>query len=79
MLGEKADAHSLFRLTITNDEQMSIKMYIKLDLTFLALQVLKFSVLIVQEPNQELDKEHQTKLPWIVGWNLIQLPYDNRI
>ena len=30
-------------------------------------------VLIAEEPNQVLDKEHQTKLPGIVGWNVIQL------
>ena len=32
-------------------------------------------VLIAEEPNQVLDKKHQTRLPGIVGWNLIQLSY----
>ena len=74
--GEKADAHSLFKLTVANDGQMPIKMYTKLDLTFLGLKVPKVGVLIVEEPNQVPDKKHQTRLPGIIGWNLIWLSYD---
>ena len=74
--GEKADAHCLFKLTVANDGQMPIKMYTKLDLTFLGLKVPKVGVLIAEEPNQVLDKKHQTRLPGIIGWNLIQLSYD---
>ena len=73
--GEKADAHNLFRLMVANDRQMPIKMYTELDLTFLGLKVLKVGILITEEPNQVLDKKHQTRLPGIVGWNLIQLSY----
>ena len=51
-------------------------MYTKLDLTFLGLKVPKVGVLIAQEPNQVLDKNHQTRLPGIIGWNLMQLSYD---
>ena len=29
-----------------------------------------------EEPNQVLDKKHQTRLPGIIRWNLIQLSYD---
>ena len=36
-------------------------------------------MLITEEPNQVLDKEHQTKLPGIVGWSLIQLSYNTFI
>ena len=74
--GEKADAHCLFRLTVANDGQMPIRMYIKLDLTFLGLKVPKVGVLIAEEPNQVLDKKHQTRLLGIIGWNLIWLSYD---
>ena len=55
---------------------MPMKMYIKLNLTFLGLKVLNVGMLIAEEPNQVLDKEHQTKLPEIVGWNLIWLSYN---
>ena len=74
--GEKADTHCLFKLTVANDGQMPIKMYTELDLTFLGLKVPKVGVLIAEEPNQVLDKKHQTRLPGIIGWNLIQLSYD---
>ena len=74
--GEKADAHCLFKLTVANDGQMPIKMYTELDLTFLGLKVPKVSVLIAEEPNQVLDEKHQTRLPGIIGWNLIWLSYD---
>ena len=74
--GEKADTHSLFKLTVANDGQMPIKMYTKLDLTFLGLNVPKVGVLIAEELKQVLDKKHQTRLTGIVGWNLIWLSYD---
>ena len=74
--GEKADVHCLFKLTVANDGHMPIKMYTELDLTFLGLKVPKVGILIAEEPNQVLDKKHQTRLPDIIGWNLIQLSYD---
>ena len=54
--GEKADIHCLFKLTVANDGQMLIKIYTKLDLTFLGLKVPKVVVLIAEELNQVLDK-----------------------
>ena len=74
--GEKANAYCLFKLTVANGGKMPIKMYTKLDLTFLGLKVLKVGILIAEEPNQVLDKKHQTRLPGIIGWNLIWLSYD---
>ena len=65
--GEKANAHSLFKLTVANDGQMPIKMYMELDLTFWGLRVQKMGILIAEEPNQVLDKKHQTRLPGIIG------------
>ena len=38
--------------------------------------MLNVGVLIVDDPTQVLDKKHQTKLPGIVGWNLIRLSYN---
>ena len=66
-MGEKADTHTLFRLTVANDGQMPIKMYMGLYFAFLGLKVLNVGVLIAEEPNQVLDKEHQTNVPGIVG------------
>ena len=72
---EKANTHNLFKLTVANDGQMPIKMYTELDLTFLGLKVPNVGMLIAEVQNQVLDKKHQTRLPGIVGWNLIQLSY----
>ena len=77
--GEKADTHTVFRLTVANDGQMPIRMYTKLNLTFWGLKVPNVGVLVAEKLNQVLDKEHQTKLPGIVGWNLIWLSYNTFI
>ena len=61
---------------ITIDGQLSLKMHTELDITFLGLKVLKIGILVVEDPNQVLDKTYQTKLPSIVGWILIQLSYN---
>ena len=74
--GEKAKAHQLFHLMVTNDGQLPVKMYTELDINFLGLKVPNMSVLIVDDPSQVLDKKHQSKPPGIVGWNLIQLSYN---
>ena len=74
--GEKAKAHQLFHLTVANNGQLPVKMYTELDINFLGLKVPNVGVLIVDDPTQVLDKKHQTKLPGIVGWNLIWLSYN---
>ena len=76
MTGEKAKAHQLFHLTVANNGQLPVKMYTELDINFLGLRVPNVGVLIVDDPTQVLDKKHQTKLPGIVGWNLIWLSYN---
>ena len=78
-MGEKANTHNLFRLTVANDGQMPIRMNTELDFTFLGIKVPNVGMLIAEEPNQVLNKEHQTKLPGIIGWNLIWLSYNTFI
>ena len=65
-IGEKADAHTLFKLTVANDRQMQLKCTWIWTL-LLGLKVPNVAVLIAEEPNQVLDKEYQTKLPGIAG------------
>ena len=74
--GQKAKAHQLFHLMVANDGQLPVKMYTKLDINFLGLKVPNVGVLIVDDLSQVLDKKHQSKLPGIVGWNLIWLSYN---
>ena len=56
-MGEKADAHSLFRPVVSNDGQMPIKMNVELEITFLGVKVSNIGVLIIEEPNQVLDEK----------------------
>ena len=73
--GEKSDAHILFNLTARNDGQLPVKQYIELDINFMGLKVLNVGFLIIDERNKVLEKKHHTKLPGIIGWNLIQLMF----
>ena len=74
--GEKANAHQLFQLTAANNGKLPISIYVELDLDFLGIVVTKVGVLITQEPNELLETCCKTKLPGIVGWNLIKLAYE---
>ena len=74
-MGEKSDAHILFNLTAASDGQLPMKKYIELDVNFWGLKVLNVGFLIIDEPNRVLDKKLQTKLPGIIGWNMIWLTY----
>ena len=74
--GEKANAHQLFQLTAANDGKLPVSMYVELDLDFLGIVVPKVGVLITHEPNELLETCHKTKLPGMVGWNLIKLAYE---
>ena len=47
------------------------KKNVELDINFLGLKVPNAGFLILEEPNRVLDRKHQTKLPGIIGWNLI--------
>ena len=73
--GEKAEAHQLFQLTAANNGKVPVSMYMELDLDFLGIVVPKVGVLITQEPKELLETCHKTKLPGVVGWNLIKLAY----
>ena len=74
--GEKAEAHQLFQLTVANNGKLPTSMYVELDLDFLGIVVPKVGVLITEEPNELLETCHKTKLPGVVGWNLIKLAYE---
>ena len=74
--GEKAKAHQLFQMTAANNGKLPISMYVELDLDFLGIVVPKVGVLITEEPNGLLESCHKTKLPGVVGWNLIKLDYE---
>ena len=74
--GKKAKAHQLSQLTAANNGKLPISMYVELDLDFLGIVVPKVGVLITEESNELLESCHKTKLPGVVGWNLIKLAYE---
>ena len=74
--GEKAKAHQLFQLTAANNGKLLVSMYVELDLDFLGIVVPEVGVLITKEPNELLETCHKTKLPGMVGWDLIKLAYE---
>ena len=73
---EKAEAHQLFHFMVTNDGQLPVKMYMELDIKILGFKVQNVGILVVEDLSQVLDKKHQSKLPGIVGWNLVWLSYN---
>ena len=75
--GSAADAHHLFDLTSASGGAIPLSRYVKLDVEFLGLHVPRVRFLITQNPNKVLDPEHRTRLPGIVGWNLVKLAYQD--
>ena len=61
-MSKKADTHKLFNLTVTSDEQLLIKMYTELDITFLGLKVPNISMLVMGDPGA--GQETSGKATW---------------
>ena len=57
-ISEKAEAHQLFHITVTNDGQLPVKMCTELDINLLGLKMLNVGILVVEDPSQVLDKKH---------------------
>ena len=74
--GKKAEAHQLFQLTAAIQRKLVVSMYVELDLDFLGIVVPKVGVLITPKPNELLDTCLKTKLPGMIGWNIIKLAYE---
>ena len=74
--GAVAEAHNLFDLKSANGGGIPLSRYVELDVEFLGLKVPKVGFLITQNPNEILDPKHKTRLPSIVGWNLVRLAYE---
>ena len=73
--GEKSEAHTLFHLTVANNEQLPISKYVELDLNFMGHMVPRVGILVTRDPNQLLDPKHQTQLSGIVRWNPVHLTF----
>ena len=73
--GLVADTHHLFDLTSASGGAIPLSRYVELDVEFLGLHVPRVRFLIIQNLNKILDPDHRTRLPRIVGWNLVKLSY----
>ena len=74
--GAVAEAHNLFDFKSANGGGIHLSRYVELDVEFLGLKVPRVGFLITQNPNEVLDPEHKTRLPSIVGWNVVRLAYE---
>ena len=73
--GEKSEVHTLFHLMAANDEQLPFTKYVELDLNFMGPIVPKVGILVLRDPNQLLDPRYWTRLPGVVGRNLVCLSF----
>ena len=69
-----ADAHHMF-IASASGGAIPLCRYVELNVEFLGLQVPRVGFLITWNPNKVSDPEHKTRLPRIVGWNLVKLVY----
>ena len=77
--GAVVEAHNIFNLKSANDGGIPLSRYIELDVEFLGLEVPRVRFLNTHNPNEVLDLEHKTRLPGIVGWNLVRVAYEEFI
>ena len=75
--GAMAKAHNLSDSKSANGGGIPLSKYLELGIEFLGLKVSRVRSLITQNLNEVLNPEHKTRLPSIVGWNLVWLAQKN--
>ena len=73
------EMHNLFDLTGTSGGYMMLSMCVEIGIDVFGLKVTGVEFLVIQNLRDVLDPEHSTKLPGIVGLNLIKLAYQEFI
>ena len=73
--GSVADTHHMFNLKSASGGAIPLSRYVELDMKCLGLQLPGVRFLIIWNPNRVLDPEYKTRLPRIMGWNLVRLAY----
>ena len=71
--GLKAIPCNLYELKGVNGGEIPIKRYFEMTVILLGLKVPKVGILIVKDPNKIIETMKKTKLPSIIGWNLVKL------
>ena len=70
---ELAEAHLLFWLSATNNQDMPVSKYFKADVTILGFCIPSIGSLVVKDPNTVLEPQHSTQSPGVIRCNLIWL------
>ena len=70
---ELAEAHSLFCLSATNNQDMPVSKHFEADVTILVFRVQSVGFLVVKDPNTVLEPQYSTQTPGVIGCNLIRL------
>ena len=70
---ELVEAHSLFQLSATNNQDIPVSKYFKADVTILGFHVPSVGFLVVKDPNTVLEPQYSTQSPGVIGCNLIWL------
>ena len=73
---ELAEAHSLFRLSAANNQDMPVSRYFEADVSILGFQIPSVGFLVVKDPSTVLESRYSTRTPGVIGCNLIQLGYE---
>ena len=73
---ELAEAHSLFRLSAANNQEMPVTKYFEADVSILGFQIPSVGFLMVKDPSTVLESQYSTHTPRVIGCNLIRLRYE---
>ena len=64
--GNLTEVHSLFWLSVANNEVMPVSKYFEANITLLAFKVPNVGFLVVKDPNTLLEPQHNTQLPGVI-------------
>ena len=73
---ELAEAHSLFRLSATNNQEMPVTKYFEADVSILGFQIPSVGFLVVKDLSTVLESQYSARTPGVIGCNLIRLGYE---
>ena len=73
---ELAEAHSLFCLSATNNQDMPVSKYFEADVSILGFHIPSVGFLVVKDPKTVLKPQYSTHTPGVIRCNLIQLGYE---
>ena len=73
---ELAEAHSLFRLSAANNQEMPVTKYFEADVSILGFKIPSVGFLVVKDPSTVLKSQYSARTPGVIGCNLIRLRYE---